>query len=43
MNVIGFIPARSGSTRLRNKNIKLMDGETINFLDYLQSLEIKKI
>lgn len=42
MNVIGFIPARSGSTRLRNKNIKLMDGEPLIFWTIYKALKSKK-
>ena len=29
MKIIGFIPARSGSTRLKNKNIKLINNRPL--------------
>lgn len=42
MNVIGFIPARSGSTRLKNKNIKLINGEPLIFWTIHKALKSKK-
>ncbi len=41
-NVIGFIPARSGSTRFKNKNIKLIDGKPLIYWSVIKAIKSKK-
>ena len=41
-NPICFIPARSGSTRLKNKNLKLINNKTLVEITIKQALLSKK-
>ena len=40
-DVIGFIPARSGSTRVKNKNIKIIGGRPLLYWSVLKALKSK--
>ena len=42
MEVIGFVPARSGSTRLKNKNIKLLNRKPLIYWTIIKALKSKK-
>jgi CMP-N,N'-diacetyllegionaminic acid synthase len=42
MKIIGFVPARSGSTRLKNKNIKLVNGRPLIYWTIVKALSSKK-
>lgn len=42
MKIIGFVPARSGSTRLKNKNIKLINGRPLIYWTISTALKSKK-
>ena len=41
MNIIAFIPARSGSSRLKNKNIKLLNGEPLIYWTVKSAIKAK--
>ena len=41
MNIIAFIPARSGSSRLKNKNIKLLNGEPLIYWTVKSAIKSK--
>jgi len=41
-DIIGFIPARSGSTRIKNKNLKLLGGRPLIYWSVLKALKSKK-
>lgn len=41
-NIIGFIPARSGSTRVKNKNIRLINGRPLIYWTVFKALKSKK-
>lgn len=41
-SVIGFVPARSGSTRLKNKNIKLIGGRPLIYWTIVKAIKSKK-
>lgn len=40
-DVVGFIPARSGSTRIKNKNLKLIGGRPLVYWSVLKALKSK--
>ena len=42
MGIIGFVPARSGSTRLKNKNIKLLNKKPLIYWTIIKALKSKK-
>ena len=42
MKIIGFVPARSGSTRLKNKNIKIISGKPLIYWTVSKALKSKK-
>lgn len=41
-SVVGFVPARSGSTRLKNKNIKLIGGRPLIYWTVVKAIKSKK-
>tara|TARA_B110000483_G_C18164387_1_gene530606 strand:- start:778 stop:1509 length:732 start_codon:yes stop_codon:yes gene_type:complete len=41
MKIIAFIPARSGSTRLKNKNIKIINGEPLIYWTVSSAIKAK--
>lgn len=41
MRIIAFIPARSGSTRLKNKNIKLLKSRPLIYWTVRRAIELK--
>ena len=41
-NIIGFIPARSGSTRIKNKNIRLINGRPLIYWSVSKALKSKQ-
>ena len=42
INIICFIPARSGSTRIKNKNIKIINGRPLIYWTVLKALQSKQ-
>ncbi len=42
MAIIAFIPARSGSTRIKNKNVRLINGRPLIYWTVLKAIKSKK-
>ena len=43
INIVALIPARSGSKRLKNKNIRLINGKPLIAYSIIQALKLKDI